>query len=169
MRVPAVASVSPFVRPGVTRSGLTKLGVLSLLLFAAACASTPRVTPPGPTGPGPGPVSPPTPVEGLSLSALPGWAEEDHLAAFRAYVAGCAPARRGGADAVCLRARALSSSRLSPSEARAFLEASFVATEARTDDGRAGLFGPPHSRRRVRRPGAQPSGQSVGGGRPQRH
>ena len=153
MRVPAVASVSPFVRPGVTRPGLTKLGVLSLLLFAAACASTPRVTPPGPTGPGPGPVSPPTPVEGLSLSALPGWAEEDHLAAFRAYVAGCAPARRGGADAVCLRARALSSSRLSPSEARAFLEASFVATEARTDDGRAGLltayFAPEYSARRT--------------------
>ena len=32
------------------RSGVMKLGALSLLLFAAACASTPRVTPPTPTG-----------------------------------------------------------------------------------------------------------------------
>lgn len=134
------------------RSGVMKLGALSLLLLAAACASTPRVTPLPPVGPGPGPISPPTSVGGMSLSALPGWAEEDHLAAFRAYVAGCAPARRGGADAVCLRARALTA-RLSPSEARAFLEANFVAVEARTDDGRAGLltayFAPEYAARRT--------------------
>ncbi len=147
--------MSAFALPPVPqwgRSGVMKLGALSLLLFAAACASTPRVTPPTPTGPGP--ISPPkTSVDGMSLSALPGWAEEDHLAAFRAYAIGCAPARRGGADAVCVRARGLSSARLSPSEARAFLEANFVAVEARTDDGRAGLltayFAPEYPARRV--------------------
>jgi len=55
--------------------------------------------------------------------------------------------------AVCLRARALASPRLSPSEARTFLEDNFVASEARTDDGRAGLltayFAPEYAARRV--------------------
>ncbi|WEK57773.1 MAG: MltA domain-containing protein [Candidatus Brevundimonas phytovorans] len=134
------------------RSGVMKLAALALLLLAAACASAPRVTPLPPIGPGP--VPPPTAsVEGFSLAALPGWAEEDHLAAFRAYAVGCGPARRGGADAVCLRARALSSSRLTPSEARAFLEANFVAVEARTDDGGPGLltayFAPEYAARRA--------------------
>ena len=91
-------------------------------------------------------------VEGMSLSALPGWAEEDHLAAFRAYVAGCGPAK-GAADALCERARARAGQRLTPSDARAFLEANFTATEARTDDGRAGLltayFAPEYPARRA--------------------
>ena len=54
----------------------------------------------------------------MSLSALPGWAEEDHLAAFRAYVAGCVAAREAAAVTVCERARTLASESLSPSGAR---------------------------------------------------
>ena len=153
MRAVALPRVPSAVRPGATRRGVSKFGALSLLLLAAACASTPPGAPPVPAGPGSGPVSPPASTAGMSLAALPGWAEEDHLAAFRAYVAGCGPARRGGADAVCLRARALASPRLSPSEARTFLEDNFVASEARTDDGRAGLltayFAPEYAARRV--------------------
>jgi membrane-bound lytic murein transglycosylase A len=151
MRALAFPSVPPF-----TRSDAARAGVLSLLLFAAACASTPPVapsTPTAPQGPGPGPVAPSTRVDAMSLSALPGWAEEDHLAAFRAYVAGCLRAREAAAVTVCERARTLASERLSPSGARAFLETNFVATEARTDDGRAGLltayFAPEYPARRT--------------------
>ncbi|HUH11403.1 MAG TPA: MltA domain-containing protein, partial [Brevundimonas sp.] len=151
MRAAAQPPALPFVRSGAARLGVNRLGVLSLLLFAAACASTPPVVPP--VTPGPGPVSPSTPVEGLSLTALPGWAEEDHLAAFNAYVAGCVRARGGAAEAVCARARDLAARRASPSDARAFLETNFVATEARTDDGRAGLltayFAPEYAARRA--------------------
>ncbi|HBY42846.1 MAG TPA: murein transglycosylase, partial [Brevundimonas sp.] len=71
-------------------------GVLALTLLAAARASTPRPVPPTPGPvPLPPPVSPPVPPAAgdLSLAALPGWAEEDHLAALRAYAAGCGPSR----------------------------------------------------------------------------
>lgn len=146
MRLAAAPPALPF-----DRSGAARAGALALLLFAAACASTPPVVPP--TTPGPGPVSPPTQVEGMSLTALPGWAEEDHLAAFNAYVAGCVRARGGAAEAVCARGRDLAARRASPSDARAFLETHFVATEARTDDGRAGLltayFAPEYAARRT--------------------
>lgn len=137
--------------------GAARIGGLFLLLFVAACASTPPVTPvpPGPpVGPPVGPSVPPPPSWGeISLSALPGWAEEDHLAAFQAYAAGCRPARGATADATCARAQALAARRPSPSDARTFLETHFVASEARTDDGRAGLltayFAPEYEARRV--------------------
>ncbi|MGH7019616.1 MAG: MltA domain-containing protein [Brevundimonas sp.] len=155
MSATAAPPALSFDRASAARFGATRIGALSLLLFAAACASTPPVVPPGSPGPGPGPgpVVPPTLAEGMSLTALPGWTEEDHLAAFRAYVAGCARARGAVAEAVCARARDLASRRLSPSDARAFLEANFTATEARTDDGRAGLltayFAPEYPARRT--------------------
>lgn len=155
MSIAAVPLALPLDRAGAARFGVKRIGALSLLLFAAACASTPPVvgpTLPGP-GPGPGPTTPPAPVEGMSLTALPGWAEEDHLAGFRAYVAGCVRARGAAAEAVCARARDLAARRLSPSDARTFLESNFVATEARTDDGRAGLltayFAPEYPARRT--------------------
>lgn len=131
-------------------------GVLALSLLAAACASTPRPVPtpgPGPAPTLPPPVSPPVspPAVGeLSLAALPGWSEEDHLAALRAYAAGCSPSRI--AVETCRDARALAA-RANPSDARAFLENRFTATEVRTDDGGRGLltayFAPEYPARRV--------------------
>ena len=131
-------------------------GVLALSLLAAACASTPRPVPtpgPGPAPTLPPPVSPPVspPAVGeLSLAALPGWSEEDHLAALRAYAAGCGPSRI--AVETCRDARALAA-RANPSDARAFLESRFTATEVRTDDGGRGLltayFAPEYPARRV--------------------
>src|SRR5690606_40765494 len=93
-------------------------GVLALSLLAAACASTPRPVPtpgPGPAPTLPPPVSPPVspPAVGeLSLAALPGWSEEDHLAALRAYAAGCGPSRI--AVETCRDARAMAA-RANPS------------------------------------------------------
>ncbi len=131
-------------------------GVLALSLLAAACVSTPRPVPtpgPGPAPTVPPPVSPPVspPAVGeLSLAALPGWSEEDHLAALRAYAAGCGPSRI--AVETCRDARALAA-RANPSDARAFLENRFTATEVRTDDGGRGLltayFAPEYPARRV--------------------
>ena len=131
-------------------------GVLALSLLAAACASTPRPVPtpgPGPAPTVPPPVSPPVspPAVGeLSLAALPGWSEEDHLAALRAYAAGCGPSRI--AVETCRDARTLAA-RANPSDARAFLENRFTATEVRTDDGGRGLltayFAPEYPARRV--------------------
>ena len=58
-----------------------------------------------------------------SLAALPGWAEEDHLGACRAYAAGCTAARDGPSQAICARARAARVS--TDADARAFFDASF--------------------------------------------
>lgn len=129
-----------------------RLGGLALLLLAAACASTPRGTPGPAPGPQPGPRPPaPAPVDGLSLAALPGWGEEDHLAALAAYAAGCAPARV--VAPTCGDARALLNRGATPSDARAFLESRFVAQEVRADDGGRGLltayFAPEYPARRA--------------------
>lgn len=139
-------------------AGAARLAGLSLLLFAAACASTPKppVTPgPGPA-PGPGPIAPPPvsppPAGAVSLSALPGWAEEDHLAALTAYAAGCGPSRISAQT--CREARDLLARRPSPSDARAYLESRFLAAEVRPDgDAPAGLltayFAPSYPARRA--------------------
>lgn len=145
------AALSP--HPARTWSGAARGGLLLVLALLAACASTPPAVGPVAPGPGPGPDPSPPPVDGRSLTVLPGWAEEDHLAAFNAYVAGCVRAREAEAQAVCARARDLAAGRPSPSDARAFLETRFVAIEARTDDGRAGLltayFAPEYPARRA--------------------
>lgn len=103
--------------------------VLAALTLSAAgltaCAPTP-IQPatgyglpsrPPPTSP------PPRPVPLPSLADLPGWAEENHLAAFRAYAAGCAVARDPALQAVCERARRLAIA--DDGEAKRFFEASF--------------------------------------------
>lgn len=129
---------------------LSWTGVAALTLLAAACASTPRPIPtPGPTPPVDRP-TPPLVAGELNLAALPGWAEEDHLAALRAYAAGCGPSRI--AVQTCRDANALVA-RANPSDARAFLESRFAATEVQTDDGGRGLltayFAPEYPARRT--------------------
>ena len=85
------------------------LATLTAALAVAACSTGP-MTPSGGTGtgpipysPSPNPTPPPAPSDALSPAVLPGWSQEDHLAAFRAYVDGCGAARdeahAGSADA----------------------------------------------------------------------
>lgn len=62
---------------------------------------------------------------------MPGWAEEDHLAAFRAYQAGCATDRNAGA--ICRHARELV--QVDADAARRFLEQSFRAVPVGDDFG----------------------------------
>jgi membrane-bound lytic murein transglycosylase A len=109
-----------------------RLGLIAALvsLTLAACTTTappPMGTGPIATGPAAPPVSPtnPPPSGGpyLSFASLPGWQEEDHLAALDAFRAGCGPARDPEMARVCKLARTDG-----PREewgARLFLEANF--------------------------------------------
>jgi membrane-bound lytic murein transglycosylase A len=145
---------------------------LASVLAAAACSTgpmtptapttpatpgTPGTTEPKPYIPSPTPDAPPprpTPSDAVSPAVLPGWNEEDHLAAFVAYVEGCSAARDMAGRTVCARARALSAGpAFSPTAARAFFEANFSAVPARTPDGSPGLltsyFAPEYPARRI--------------------
>lgn len=141
------------VRRTPTVSQLIKLGAVGLSLLVAACASgyppagTPRAVPtpsrpdPTPLPPQGRPYLPPPPAGSLALSDLPGWANEDHLAAFQAYVETCARHRDAVAAQVCARAQTLAQSRaIGASEARTFLETAFIAVETQKPDGTSGLL-----------------------------
>jgi membrane-bound lytic murein transglycosylase A len=111
---------------------------------AAACAPLPASPPPGPPivrGPeAPPPVRGQQPpalvVQGEPLSSLPGWAEEDHRAAFEAFRTTCA--RAPALQAACASARQAGA--LSAPEARAWLEARFVAQPVQPEAGGSGLL-----------------------------
>ena len=151
-------------RKVVPRQILSWAPTLASVLAAAACSTGP-MTPTVPAAPatgGPKPYVPsprpdappprPAPSDALSPAVLPGWNDEDHLAAFQAYVEGCDAARDAASRAVCARAQTLSPA-LTPSDARAFFEANFSAVPARTADGAPGLltsyFAPEYPARRV--------------------
>jgi membrane-bound lytic murein transglycosylase A len=151
-------------RKVVPRQILSWAPTLASVLAAAACSTGP-MTPTVPAAPatgGPKPYVPsprpdappprPAPSDALSPAVLPGWNDEDHLAAFQAYVEGCNAARDAAARTVCARAQTLSPA-LTPSDARAFFEANFSAVPARTADGAPGLltsyFAPEYPARRV--------------------
>ncbi len=113
------------------------------LAFLSACASVPVATPVKPVASTPVP-NPPTPAlqarafpasSGRSLTALsslPGWAEEDHLAALQAFQIGCAANRAPLWHAVCKRAREQHAT--DEIAARAFFEDNFKA-DVRTASG----------------------------------
>lgn len=107
------------MRPGLPVLRSAALAVALLIL--AACA-TPR---PG-TRPPPGGVAPPvTAPVGVSPAALPGWGQEDHAGALRAFQAACHAARDAAGRAVCAEARALGP--VDGPRARRFFEARFRA------------------------------------------
>lgn len=151
----------PGVRPAASGPALRLAAIALVAAFVSACAGT--VSAPVPTStepparhlahPRPAPV-PTTPrPAGLSPAALPGWGREDHLAAFRAYLAGCGAARDTAGRAACERAKTLSAGPVSPSDARTFFETRFVVVAAETADGRPGLltayFAPEYAARRA--------------------
>jgi membrane-bound lytic murein transglycosylase A len=144
---------------GARRRGLCGTAVLvGLALTLAACATT-AVAPPVPPEPGPSVASPtpgPAPApEGLSPATLPGWNDEDHLAAFEAWAAGCTVARDAASRTQCDRAMQIkqTSKPVTPSMARAFFERGFTVVAAVTADGGPGLltsyFAPEYSARRT--------------------
>ena len=144
---------------GARRRGFSAPAVLvGLALTLAACATTP-VAPPvppatGPTVPTPTPDPVPAP-QGQSPATLPGWNDEDHLAAFEAWAVGCTVARDAAARTQCDRAMHIkqTSKPVTPSMARAFLESGFTVVAARTADGGPGLltayFAPEYTARQM--------------------
>ena len=80
----------------------------------------PTVAEPPPPGP------PPSPIAVLRpLSSLAGWSAEDHLAALKAFQAGCGVSRDPQWKTVCGRARAIVPT--DDADARGFFEANFSA------------------------------------------
>jgi membrane-bound lytic murein transglycosylase A len=151
----------------VARARAARIGIAAaalLLSVLAACATRPPIagpiapseTGPGPSEPAPIPPVRPEPPSGLSPSTLPGWNEEDHLAAFNAWTDGCRAARDAAARAQCDRAMHIrqTSRPVTPSMARAFFETGFTVAAAETADGRPGLltsyFAPEYAARHAR-------------------
>ena len=141
------------------------LFAVALALMVTSCVGKSMVPQPlpvpapvGPTYPQPAPMpaqntpSGPRPYS-VSLSALPGWEQEDHLAALKAYGEGCAVLRTE--NLTCQVAREFLRSYPGPTaaSARAFLEERFMAVETRKDDGTAGMltayFAPEYPAREV--------------------
>jgi membrane-bound lytic murein transglycosylase A len=76
------------------------------------------------------------PSETAGLNALPGWADEDHLAALAAFQAGCGAAREPLMRAACQAGRSLATA--DDGAARAFFEDNFRAEPA--GDGQEGVL-----------------------------
>jgi membrane-bound lytic murein transglycosylase A len=127
------------------RTASSAIGPLALAaLLLSACASV--VTPPPPMAP---PASPPAqetprpqppatqppvaPSATVSVSDLPGWGQEDHLAALKAFQAGCGVSKDPALARVCDQARAMSGA--DPAAARAFFEANFQAQPVGQKEG----------------------------------
>jgi len=132
---------------------------LCLTLALGACASAPAA-PPTPLPPvAPGPAQAVTPADGQGPATLAGWNDEDHLAAFHAWAAGCGVARDAASRTQCSRAMQIkqTSKPVTPSAARAFFETGFTVVAAETADGGPGLltayFAPEYAARR--RPDAE--------------
>ncbi|WP_343698398.1 MltA domain-containing protein [Caulobacter sp.] len=110
---------------GVFSRAFAPLVLAGLLLSACASVTTPVPPTTGPVAPPtttpPPATTPPTPT--LSFSSLPGWGEEDHLAALNAFRAGCGVSKDPALARVCSLAK--SSSVQDAAGARAFLETNF--------------------------------------------
>ncbi|WP_262423095.1 MltA domain-containing protein [Brevundimonas denitrificans] len=128
-----------------------------LALTAAACATAPSPAPvteptpqPQPAPPVPGEPAPWTPgPSDPAFAALPGWAEEDHLAALRGYAEGCdADSRAWG---VCEAARLLAASPgVTGENARLFFETRFRPEGGDETGLLTAYFAPEYEARAVR-------------------
>jgi membrane-bound lytic murein transglycosylase A len=122
-------------------------GVTFAALLLYACATAPAHLPPRGQVTAPNhPVSGSAP--GLSFAALPGWVQEDHLAALRAFEAGCGVSKDPDLRAVCQRARALHS--IDEAGARGFLEANFRAERVGDQGLLTAYFAPQYEARETR-------------------
>lgn len=116
---------------------------LAAALSLAACA-TPA---PGPVNPGPPPPSPAT-GSGVSPASLPGWDQQDHLAAVEAWADVCHVARDQRYAAACQAARVLPPGHAAA--ARQFLETWFVVERGDQDGLLTAYFAPEYAARSYR-------------------
>ena len=132
---------------------LRALAVLGLLAALAACATTPAprpraLQPSRPPPPGAPPIAQMSPP--ISWVDLPGWAEEDHLAAMSALTAACAATRDATMAKVCNTARAAPPA--DEAQARAFLETNLRPEPIAGDGLLTAYFSPEYEARKSPEP-----------------
>jgi membrane-bound lytic murein transglycosylase A len=126
----------------VRRALVAALATLTL----AACATPAREAPgpprlPPPSSQSPLPLEPPPePPRRIELSALPGWAAEDHDGAFEAWRAACPAIRDPALAALCFRARSLGE--IAPGDGRTYFELGFQAERVAAEGVLTGYFAP---------------------------
>jgi membrane-bound lytic murein transglycosylase A len=115
---------------------LRALGATLAALTLAACATLP------PERPGPRPAEPGPPI---ALRALPGWAQDDHRAAYDAFRQGCGASHDPGIARICREARAAGA--LDRDQAGAFFETRFQAEALPGEGVLTGYFAPEYPAR----------------------
>ena len=142
--------------PGLGR----RAGVIIGLLALAGCATNETSSqwsppnPPSPAARAPPPTSEPAAplaVGQLPMASLPGWSQEDHASALRAFEQSCAAVRLADLEGVCRRAR--QAGVLGESQAREFLETNFRA-DPLTGRGLLTAYFAPQYQARTHREGA---------------
>ena len=125
---------------------------MRLVALAAACLTLAACATPAPVPAPPDipmPPTPPPPVgPGVSPASLPGWAEEDHLAALEAWAETCHVARDAAYQTACQAARVLPAG--DTVAARTFLETFFVVERGEAEGLLAAYFAPEYEARRFR-------------------
>jgi len=125
---------------------LRALGAAFVALALAACASAPAPHgPPRPTPPFPADLRPPERMR--PLTALDGWALEDHAGAFAAFRQVCGAARDPALARTCRNARAIGP--LDAGQARRFFEANFHAEPSPPAGVLTAYFAPEYPARRT--------------------
>ena len=140
--------------PGIGRDdrGWVSALLVAVLLLLSACATAPMG--PAPVGggherPAPAPAPRPTAEERARperFADLPGWAQEDHAAAFDAYRATCQASRDPAMAAVCRRAMTVDL--LDQAHARAFFEDNFTPQVLPGEGVLTAYFAPEYQARR---------------------
>ena len=106
--------------------------------------ATPSIAPSRPVG-----VAAPTaPVGAAAFAALPGWEQEDHAGALRAFQAGCGVSRDPAMRAVCARARALGAD-VPEGAARQFFQFNFAPVVLPGEGVLTAYFSPEYPARRA--------------------
>jgi membrane-bound lytic murein transglycosylase A len=131
---------------------LRPVGAALAALLLAACAASPYSPARPPRGPSPFPGEPrpvaPPPERSVPLSALPGWAAEDHAAAYEAFRQTCGANRDGRLIQVCRSAQAIGP--LDSTHAREFFEAHLRAERLPSEGVLTAYFAPIYEARRKR-------------------
>lgn len=124
------------------RGGTAPWLALAATLVLAACATTPPAPPPVTPPP---PEAPPPPADGPA--SLPGWAEEDHLAALNAWSQVCHVSRDAASRTACEAARALPPG--DAEAARRYFETWFVVEGGEAEGLLTAYFAPEYPARRT--------------------
>lgn len=142
-------SVSKFAIPSplAGEGAVSRAAALGLALLLAACATQPARPVRYPHPPSPRRPEQPTAPEAapVPVSSLPGWDQEDHLAALKAYQATCFVAQDPADHAACAEARSLGAA--DEPTARAFFETRFEAREYEGSGLLTGYFAPEYEAR----------------------